>query len=133
MPDPDNRELLKVARAWSAVNYPGCPLEYITVHLRYLAVPIQLAEGPSDRPAAAPVEERGGALDDCTADILKTLEAAGPLTKTLLFREMVARLSRGECGEYSDSTICRRLALLMEDETIVNPKGAKPPGYRLNR
>lgn len=49
---PSNRDLLALVRAWAAINYPGCPLEYISLHLRFLPVPIQLCDSPA---AAAPL------------------------------------------------------------------------------
>lgn len=49
---PDNRELLAIVRAWSAANYPGCPLEYISIHLHNLPVSIRLAD--SHRPLFVP-------------------------------------------------------------------------------
>jgi hypothetical protein len=133
----DVRELLAAVRAWAAANYPGCPLEYVAVHLRYLPVPIQLADAPGT--AATPPrpndEEDGrgkSGVDACTADVLAALRAAGkPLTKTRLLEEMAARARRREGGEWSESTVCRRLANLMEDGTIENPEGARPRGYRL--
>ncbi len=131
---PDNRELLAVVRAWVAANYPGCPFEYVTIHVRYLPTPIQLADGPAAPtwpPPAPPSEptvtdESGPALHPVTKAILHTLREAGhPLTKTKLFEGMI-RLGY----EYSESTICRRLAELMEDGTVENPPDAKPRGYR---
>jgi hypothetical protein len=135
----DVRELLAAVRAWAAANYPGCPLEFVAVHLRYLPVPIQLADAPGAAAAAARPndndEEEGrgkSGVDACTADVLAALRAVGrPLTKTRLLEEMAARARRRESGEWSESTVCRRLANLMEDGTIENPEGARPRGYRL--
>ena len=38
---PDNRELLALVRAWAAANYPGCPLQSITIQLGNLAESIR--------------------------------------------------------------------------------------------
>lgn len=129
---PDNREVLAVVRAWANHNYPGCPVEFVTIHVRYLSVPIQLAEGPVALalPVAPSVEEErdehGPALHPVTKAILHTLRETGhPLTKTKLFEGM-ARFGY----EYSERNVCRYLALLMEDGTVENPPDAKPRGYR---
>ena len=39
---PTNRELLALARAWVAHDYPGCPLEYITLRIRFVDHPVRL-------------------------------------------------------------------------------------------
>jgi hypothetical protein len=123
-------ELLAAVRAWAAVHYPSCPLEYITIHLRYLPVPVQLAEGPSVAPGVAQEAssgEKGPGIHRCTRDILRTLREAGkPLTKTRLLEEM-ERLG----FEWSESMVCRRLAEMMSDGTLENPDDARPRGYRL--
>ena len=125
-------EFLAAVRAYAAEQGLGLP-SHVAIHFYNAAVPLTLPLPPV---AAVAVEtpgrsERSG-LDSCTADILATLRAAGrPLTKTRLVEEMCKRERAGECGEYSPSTIERRLALLMEDETLDNPRGVKPPGYRL--
>jgi hypothetical protein len=125
-----NPELLAAVRAWQQANYPSCPLEYITIHLRYLPVPVQLAEGPSLAPGVAQEAsggEKGPGIHRCTRDILRTLREAGkPLTKTRLLEEM-ERLGY----DWSESTVCRRLAELMEDGTLTNDPNDRPRGYRL--
>jgi hypothetical protein len=58
--------------------------------------------------------------------------AAGrPLSKTLLLEALAQRAHRGECEEWSQSTVDRRLKELMDDGTICNPPDARPRGYRL--
>lgn len=144
-----NRQLLEMARAWVAANYPGCPLEYISIHCRHLSAAVRLADGPPCPLAATPSsgdaeappssggdeataeEERSGdrtnGVNGCLLEILVTLKEVGqPLTEPLLRRQMA---KRGYiCHE---RTIKRRLAELMADGTIENPPGARPPGYRL--
>lgn len=124
------RELMAAVRQFVAENYPGCPLEYITIHCRYLAAPIQLAEGPAAAlppSEAEPREQDGAGLSPCVLDILKVLREVGkPLSRTRLTEEMQKR------GLYwSDRTVARYLAHLMEDGTIENPEDARPRGYRL--
>lgn len=132
----DNRELLAAARAWAEAYYPGCPLESISLRLRYLPAPVRLVEGPIGSPRTeteTELEERGhGGLDACTRDILGALRSSSrPLTKTRLLEVMMERLHRGEGGEWSERTVCRRLAELLADGTIENPSDARPRGYRL--
>jgi hypothetical protein len=62
-----NRELLAAVREWSAFHYPGCPLEYITIHLRFLPVPVQQAEGPALVPGVAQEASGGEKAPRCTA------------------------------------------------------------------
>lgn len=71
--------------------------------------------------ATAKAGRRPFGVDRCTQDILRTLRECGrPLTKTRLLEEMM-RAGR----ERSESTVCRRSALHMEDGTIENPEGVK--------
>jgi len=130
---PDNRELLALARAWAALNYPGCPLESISLRLRYLPAAIRLVDGPSGANAIRQEDREGGpGLHPCAKDILDTLRAAGrPLSQSLLLEALGKRNSAGQCGEWSQSTVCRRLAELMADGTIENPEDARPRGYRI--
>lgn len=126
---PSNRELLSAVRAWAAANYPGCPLEFISIHCRYLARPVRLVDGPApaDAQPKPDADERGDGLSPCVLDILKVLrELKRPLSRTRLQEEMAKR------GMYwSDRTVARYLAHLMEDGTVENPEDARPRGYRL--
>lgn len=134
---PNNRELLASVRAWAAANYPGCPLEYIEISCRFLATPIRLADAPCPESALQGTVPRGGDGADeradndgislCTKEILQTLlEAGHPLTLTMLKQEMAKRRFL-----WHERTLKRYLAELMEEGTIDNPKGVRPPGYRL--
>ena len=132
-----NRELLDAVRSWAAANYPGCPVEFITIHCRFLSTPIQLAMSPMLSGTVPNVEEGGergpSGVDRCSKDILATLRAAGrPLTKTRLLEAMEARCHAGQAEEWSQRTVDRRLAELMADGTISNPEDARPRGYRLS-
>jgi hypothetical protein len=137
--NPSNRELLQLVRAWVAANYPGCTLDYITIHLlrgRYEVHPVELADDLPGAPVettAAPAgpggEER--ADDDgiplCVKDIMQTLREVGqPLTMTLLKKEMAKRGFK-----WHERTLKKYLAELMEEATIENLKDVRPPGYRL--
>ena len=132
---PDNRELLNMVEAWARANYPGCPLELVTIQLRFLPAPIQLPACPGlpqPPPAAAPgeaaeQESQGGGLPQCVLDILQTLrEAKRPLSRTLLLEEM-ARKGR----LWAESTVAGYLAKLIQDGTLSNPERQRPRGYRL--
>jgi len=127
MSSPALPELLAQVRAWASANYPGCPLEYITIHLRYLPVPIQLAEGPTVSTAAPPAEERGLGISPVVKGILRTLREVGrPLSRTRLLEEMGKRDM-----DWSERAVAGYLAKLMADGTIENPEDARPRGYRL--
>jgi hypothetical protein len=127
-----NAELIAAVRSWAAESYPGCRLRYVNIYLRRVKVPIRLAAGPESAPVQMSSARPGQAVDNATRDILATLRAAArPLTKTLLLEAMAQRAHRGECEEWSQSTVERRLAELMEDGTIENPPDARPRGYRI--
>jgi len=126
------RELMAAVRQFCAENYPACKLEYITIHCRRLAKPIRLAAGPEATTHAPSYDghrpdEKGDGLSPCILDILKVLrEVRKPLSRTRLMEEMTKR------GMYwSDRTVARYLAQLMEDGTVENPDEARPRGYRL--
>lgn len=132
MASPDNRELLGIVRAWAATNYPGCPLKFITIHLRHIKVPIRLAGHPGAAPAPAEEERGRTGLHPCTRAILALLREAGrPLTKSRLIELLDEGARGGRWEDWSESTINRRLAELMDDGTITNPDDARPRGYRL--
>ncbi|HZT80909.1 MAG TPA: sigma-70 family RNA polymerase sigma factor [Gemmataceae bacterium] len=89
----------------------------------------------SNGAGAVSVEHAGDASGDgpgrpasqCVVDILATLEEVGrPLTRTRLLVEMI-RQGR----EWSERTVAGYLARMVEDGTLLNPDGARPPGYRL--
>lgn len=132
---PTTAELLAVLRPWIAAQVPGLLPISLTVHFHGSTAPLTLPigfESVAPPPFEPAVENERGFFDRCIADILGTLRAAGrPLTKTRLLEEMSKRNGKGECGEWSEATVCRRLAVLMEDGTLENPKGERPPGYRL--
>jgi len=131
---PDNRELLAQARAWAEANYPGCPLESISLRLRFLPAAVRLVYSPAAaRPVSGAIEEDeegGPGLHPCSKDILATLRGAGRrLSKTRLMEALEERHRRGEGGEWSERTVCRRLAEMQEDGTLDNPPEARPRGY----
>jgi hypothetical protein len=127
---PSVRDVLSVIRAWAAVNYPGCPLEHVAIHLRYLSCPVTLADSPTIPSAdvGAVLDERGArGLSPCVLDILKVLrEVRRPLSRTRLLEEMARRGM-----DWSERTVARYVADLMADGTIVNPEGEHPRGYRM--
>ncbi len=119
---PDHREILAAVRRWAAANYPGCHLEYVTIHLSHLPAPIQFA----DSPAFASAEEEGR-FSQCIADILDVLRQANrPLTTTRILDE----LSRAG-KEWSERHVNSMLASMIRDGTLVNDPAARPRGYRL--
>ena len=127
-------DLLRAAAVWCQEHYPGLAIEAILLRVRGLPEAVRLPIAPGL--AAVPVdasEERGrGGLDRCTKDILAALREAGrPLSKTRLLEVMDERFHRGEGGEWSERTVCRRLAELMADGTIENEPDARPRGYRI--
>lgn len=132
MASPDNRELLAVVRAWAQTNYPGCPVEYITIHLRFLPVPVQLADSPVQLVERQEAEEPETTEPDqrhsrCIDDILDVLTKAGrPLTTTLI----MSALGKAK-KEWSQRYVEKLLAQMVRDGTIENPEGARPRGYRL--
>lgn len=133
-----HEKLLAAARDYLVAFYPGYPLKSVKLRVYGLDTAIVLAVAPGI-PASGEEEEdepRTGrerfGLDACTRDILACLEAAGrPLSKTRLIEAMDRRARERLGGEWSESTICRRLAELMSDGTISNPEGLSPRGYRL--
>lgn len=126
---PDNRELLALARAWAEANHPGCPLISITLRLQHLPLSIRLVNGPAigHEPRVEEDERATEHFSQCIVDILTALETARkPLTETRLLAEL-ARAGK----EWGRRTVEGYLKQMVDDGTITNPKGAKPPGYRL--
>jgi hypothetical protein len=139
---PSNRELLAHLRSWIAENYPGTCLDHIEIYLLFMGKPlhpISLSDSPltpadrvsQDTPveiaAVEPADERKK-LPDPLRDILKVMrEIKKPLTVIRMMEEMQKR----GMEEWSDRTLNRYLALLMEDGMVINPHDAKRPGYRL--
>jgi hypothetical protein len=76
-------------------------------------------------PALAPCAEPPG--NSLPLEILKVLRDAGkPLTGLLVYEALRDRgIPTGQ------STLNRLLAKMVSDGDLVNPQGAKPPGYRL--
>ncbi len=131
MPVPvDNHQLLASIRAWAAVNYPACPLEYVSIHLRYLPVPIRLAAShPSPQIAqeSRGDQEKVKGLSPVILDILKVMrEIKSPLSRTRLLEEMAKRGM-----DWNERTVAGYLARLVEDGTLENPEDSRPRGYRL--
>jgi len=140
----DLAEMMSGVRAWAQRHYPANRLQYIEIHLAGIPVALVLADPPTgqspndeqreddaQREDDEPGRGRRG-LHRCTKDILATLEAVGkPLTKTRLIDAMDKRCRAGQAEEWSESTICRKLAELMEDGTLINPEGVRPRGYRI--
>jgi hypothetical protein len=131
---PTARELWEIARRYVHGNDPGSRLEWIELKIVGIKKRARVVVNPlSDGcPAVVAEDEHGAAVSQSVNDILACLEAARrPLTKTRLLQAMAERCARGEGGEWSESTIMRRIAMLMEDGTVINPPDARPRGYRL--
>ena len=68
----------------------------------------------------------------CITAILAVLRSAGrPLTGTNLYNALVKYWREQRLPAYSEPTVKNYLKILMDDETIENPHGARPAGYRL--
>jgi len=86
--------------------------------------------------AAWPEEEPEGnhkpLVHPCTTAIMEVLHQAGrPLTGTNLYRALTKYWREQRLPAYSEATVKNYLKILMDDETIENPHGARPAGYRL--
>lgn len=120
------REIMEAVQQFCAENYPGCKLQFITIHCRRLPKPIRLAAVPA-RSEQASNKHAPEELPLCVQEILQTLrEVKRPLSLTLLKEEMD---KRGR--SYSRSSLAHYCAELVQDGTLENPEDARPRGYRV--
>src|SRR5215831_10018994 len=139
-------ELIAAVKRFVQDNLPGCTASDLDITLRGedkpFHVPLLTSCPATPVPPARPDEELAWVEEEktnhhkplvhpCITAILTVLRQAGPLTRTRLFAAMDKHAREQRLTSWSEATIKIYLKILMDDETIENPPGARPPGYRL--
>lgn len=121
---PDYSALAEAVQRWALLAGVQVDHVLLSYHERpVLVLPLTNARQPDE----ASDGERGRPISQIRLDILAILEELHkPLTTTQLLAEMSKRRM-----EWSQRAVSEHLAEMVRDDTLENPEGVKPRGYRV--